>query len=162
MHIQDRRKCSLVVNVHEILAFLNTSWWISLVRIYANLHIQLCNIVPSLLYCQYTLLWSVETFIFAIQKYIFIILYVSFCTIMSISRQKEARSRAYALLLFRMTSRIVYSAQYHRQHFEPGTSRLQAPVDTNERSGPAYGAMVLWTYLFQASLYYKFIISIPL
>ena len=82
---------------------------------------------------------------------------------MAISRQKEARSRDYALLLFRMTSRVLYSAQYHRQHctlhafeqfgalymhnhddkypsrprFEPGTPRLQAPVDTNEPSGPA-------------------------
>ena len=82
---------------------------------------------------------------------------------MSILRQKEARSRDYALLLFCMTSRVLYSAQYHRQHctlqafeqfgalymhnhedkypvqpgFEPGTSRLQAPVDTNEPSGPA-------------------------
>ena len=35
---------------------------------------------------------------------------------MSISRQKEARSRDYVLLLFRMTSRVLYSAQYHRQH----------------------------------------------
>ena len=32
---------------------------------------------------------------------------------MAISRQKEARSRDYALLLFRMTSRDLYSAQYH-------------------------------------------------
>ena len=82
---------------------------------------------------------------------------------MAISRQKEARSRDYALLLFQMTSRVLYSAQYHRQHctlhafeqfgtlymhnhydknpsrpgFEPGTPRLQDPVDTNEPSGPA-------------------------
>ena len=82
---------------------------------------------------------------------------------MAISRQKEAPSRDYALLLFRMTSRVLYSAKYHRQHctlhffeqfgalymhnhddkypsepgFEPGTPRLQAPVDTNEPSGPA-------------------------
>ena len=68
-----------------------------------------------------------------------------------------------ALLLFRMTSRVLYSPQYHRQHcklhafeqfgslhmhnhddkypsrsgFEPGTPRLQALVDTNEPSGPA-------------------------
>ena len=66
-------------------------------------------------------------------------------------------------LLFQMTSRVLYSAQYHRQHctlqafeqfgalymqnhndkyparqgFEPGTSRLQALVDTDEPSGPA-------------------------
>ena len=63
----------------------------------------------------------------------------------------------------RMTSRVLYSAQYHRRHctlhafeqfgalymhnhddkypsrpgFEPGTPRLQASVDTNEPSGPA-------------------------
>ena len=92
-----------------------------------------------------------------------ILLYVAFCTIMAISRQKEARSRDYALLLFQITSRVLYSARYHLQHctfhaseqfgalymhyhdakyqarpgFEPGTSRLQAPVDTNEPSGPA-------------------------
>ena len=35
---------------------------------------------------------------------------------MEISRQKEAWSRDYALLLFRMTSRVLYSAQYHRQY----------------------------------------------
>ena len=45
-----------------------------------------------------------------------ILFYVAFCTIMAISRQKEARSRDYAPLLFRMTSRVLYSAQYHRQH----------------------------------------------
>ena len=86
---------------------------------------------------------------------------VALCTIMAISRQKEARSREYVLLLFRKTSRVLHSAQYHRQHcvlhafeqfralhmhnhdgkypappgFEPGTSRLQTPVDTNEPSG---------------------------
>ena len=64
--------------------------------------------------------------------------------------------------LFRVTSRVLYSAQYHRQRctlhtfeqfgtlymhnhddkyptrpgFEPGTSRLQAQVDTNEPAGP--------------------------
>ena len=67
-------------------------------------------------------------------------------------------------LLFRMTSMVLHSAQYHKQHstlhtfeqfgalymhnyddkylsrpgFEPGTPGLQAPVDTNEPSGPAY------------------------
>ena len=82
---------------------------------------------------------------------------------MAISRQKEARSRDNALLLIRMNSRVIYSAQYHRQHytlhafkqfgslymynhddeypsrpgFEPGIPRLQTPVDTNEPSGPA-------------------------
>ena len=64
-----------------------------------------------------------------------------------------------------MTSRVLYCAQYHRQHctlktfeqsgtlymhnhddkyparpgFEPGTSRLQAPVDTDQPSGLARG-----------------------
>ena len=42
-----------------------------------------------------------------------ILLYVTFCPMMAISRQKEARSRDYALLLFQMTSKILYSAQYH-------------------------------------------------
>ena len=85
-----------------------------------------------------------------------------FLHIDAISRQNE-RSRDYALLLFRMNSRVCYSAQYHRQHctlqafeqfralyihnhddkypartgFKPGTSRLQDPVDTNEPLGPA-------------------------
>ena len=44
------------------------------------------------------------------------LLYVAFCTIMVLSRPKETRSREYALPLFRMTLRIIYSAQYHRQH----------------------------------------------
>ena len=35
---------------------------------------------------------------------------------MAILRQKEARGRDYALLLFRMTSMVLYSAHYHRQH----------------------------------------------
>ena len=79
------------------------------------------------------------------------------------ARQKKARSRDYALLLFWMTSRVLYSAQYHRQHctlqafqqfgalcmynlddkylaqlgLEPNTSRLQDPVDTSEPSKTA-------------------------
>ena len=44
-------------------------------------------------------------------------LYVAFSTIMAISRQKETRSLDYALLLFRITSMVLYSAQYHRQHY---------------------------------------------
>ena len=77
---------------------------------------------------------------------------MGYCTIM-----------AKALLLFCMTPRVIYSAQYPRQHcklhafdqfgalymhnhddkypprpgFEPGTLWLQAPVDTNEPSGAA-------------------------
>ena len=35
---------------------------------------------------------------------------------MAISRQKEVRSRDYALLLSQMNSRVLYTAQYHRQH----------------------------------------------
>ena len=31
----------------------------------------------------------------------------------------EAQSRDYALLLFRMTARVIYSARYHRQHCTP-------------------------------------------
>ena len=76
----------------------------------------------------------------------------------NIATEGSPKSRDYALLLFRMTSRVLYSAQYQRQHrtlhafeqfgalymhnhddkypsrpgFEPGTPRLQAPVDTNE------------------------------
>ena len=91
---------------------------------------------------------------------------------MAISRQKEARSRDYALLLFRMTSRVLYSARYHRQHctlhafeqfgalymhnhddkyqarpgFKPGTYRLQAPVDMNEPSGPATDRTGTWVW----------------
>ena len=102
-----------------------------------------------------------------------ILLYVTFCTIMAISRQKEARSRDYALLLFRMTSRVFYSAQYHRQHctlhdfeqfgalymhkhndkypsrsgFEPGTPRLRAQVDTKEPSGPAWSFTTFQTFI---------------
>ena len=79
-----------------------------------------------------------------------------FLHVQAISRLKEARSRDYALLLFRMTSRVLYSAHsehafkqfgalYMRNHddnhparpgFEPDTSRLQAPVGTNEPSRP--------------------------
>ena len=73
---------------------------------------------------------------------------------------RDKRKPYYALLLFRMTSRVLYSAQYHRQNctlqtfeqfgalymhnhddkdparpgFEPGTSRLYTPVNTNEPS----------------------------
>ena len=72
-------------------------------------------------------------------------------------RKPEVGSRL-CPILFCMTSRFLYSSQYHIQHcklrafelfgklymhnhgdkypgFEPGTSRLQAPVDTNEPTG---------------------------
>ena len=97
-----------------------------------------------------------------------ILLHVVFCTIMAISWQNEARSRVYALLLFRRTSRVLYSAQYHRQHcthsrplnslghcictatvtnIRPDrdsskVSRLQAQVCTNQPSGQLRGR---WT-----------------
>ena len=45
-----------------------------------------------------------------------ILFYIAFCTIMAISWQKKARSRDYALLLLRITSMVLYIAQYHRQH----------------------------------------------
>ena len=80
----------------------------------------------------------------------------------NIETEGRAKPGLYALLLLRMTSRVLYSPQYHRQHctlqaveqfgalymhnhddkyparpgFEP-ISRLQVPVDTNEPSGPA-------------------------
>ena len=92
---------------------------------------------------------------------------------MAISRQKEAPSRDYALLLIQMTLKVLYSAKYHRQHctlysfeqfralymqnhddkypsrpgFEPGTPRLQAPVDTNEPSGPAYYMVIVVLFI---------------
>ena len=73
----------------------------------------------------------------------------------------KARIRDYALLLFRMTSRVLYSAQNHRQHctlhafeqfgalymhnhddkyparpgFEPGTSRLHESIRMSHRAG---------------------------
>ena len=79
-----------------------------------------------------------------------ILFYVAFCTIMAISRQKEARSRDYVLLLLNDESWVPYSAQYHRQHcilqafeqylhfldakdltrheFEPSTSEFRATI----------------------------------
>ena len=39
-----------------------------------------------------------------------------FVYIEAISRQNKARNRDYAQLLFRMNSKVLYSAQYHRQH----------------------------------------------
>ena len=54
--------------------------------------------------------------------HIWILLYVAFCTIMAISRQKEARSRDYALLLFRMTTGfffIVHSTIGSTVHSRP-------------------------------------------
>ena len=106
--------------------------------------------------------WRPVTSLMALLN-IWILLYVAFYTIMTISRQKEARSRDYALLLFQMTSRVLSSAQYHRQHcklhpfeqfgalymhnhddkypsrtgFESGTTRLQAqPIRMSHRGRP--------------------------
>ena len=93
---------------------------------------------------------------------------------MEISQQKKARSRDFALLLYRMTSRvfIVYStigstvhsafeqieALHMHNHddkyparpgFEPVTSRLQVPVDTNEPSGPVSQRLQIFIKNFQ-------------
>ena len=108
-----------------------------------------------------------------------ILLHVAICTIMAISR---------------MTSRVLYSAQYHRQHctlqafeqfgalymhihddkyparpgFESGTSTLQAPVDTNEPSGPALLwwswsiLQVLWGMLSYRSQYVQYVHNVSL
>ena len=80
---------------------------------------------------------------------------------MAISRQKEARSRDYALLSsYRMTSVVLYCAQYHRQSctlehfgilymynlddkhptrpgFEPSTSEFRATTGSNVSSASA-------------------------
>ena len=48
---------------------------------------------------------------------------------MEISRQKETRSRDYGLLVFWMTSRVLFSTQYHKQY-----CTLQA----SEQSGALY------------------------
>ena len=45
-----------------------------------------------------------------------ILLYVAFCTIIEISRQKEARNREYALLLSNDFKELIYSVQYHKHH----------------------------------------------
>ena len=41
---------------------------------------------------------------------------------MEISGQKETRSQDYALLLIRMILRVLYSAQYHREHYTQAMS----------------------------------------
>ena len=92
-----------------------------------------------------------------------ILLYVAFCTIIEISRQKEARNREYALLLSNDFKELIYSVQYHRHHctlqafeqfralylnnpddkyptrpgFEPSTSQFWATIGPSEPSGPA-------------------------
>ena len=84
----------------------------------------------------------------------------NFCTIMAISRQKEVGTMP---ISYRMTSRVLYSAQYHRQHctlqafeqfealyihniddkcltrpgFKPSTFEFRATTGSNEPSGPA-------------------------
>ena len=90
-----------------------------------------------------------------------ILFYVAICTIIAMSRQKEAWSRDYVPLSFRMTSifHIVhrqhytlhsfeqFGALYMHKHddkyptrpgFEPGTSRLQAqPIWMSHRGRPS-------------------------
>ena len=56
-----------------------------------------------------------QSFFGEVQVSEWILLYV---TLHNLSRQNEGRSRDYTLLLF-MTSRVLYSAQYHRQHCTP-------------------------------------------
>ena len=53
---------------------------------------------------------------YCVRGRLWVLLYVGLCTIAAISRQKKARSRDYALLLFRITPRVIYSAQYNRKH----------------------------------------------
>ena len=65
---------------------------------------------------RYLSIVNISLHVLSITRHIWILFYVAFCTIMAISRQKEARIRHYALLLFRMTSRVFYSAQYNRQY----------------------------------------------
>ena len=68
-----------------------------------------------------------------------ILLYVAFCTIMGISRQKEARRRDYAPLLFRMTL-IVHSTIGSTVHSMP-LNKLEhyicTPTITNIRPNRA-------------------------
>ena len=85
-----------------------------------------------------------------------ILIHVTFCTLRQY--RDEAWSRDRDLLIFRMTSRVLYSAQYHRRyctlhafgqfgalymhnHDDKYTAdremNLVPPVDTNEPSGPA-------------------------
>ena len=105
--------------------------------------------------------------------YIWILLHVAFCTIMAISRQKETRSRDYSYFEWLQGFFIVHSTIGSTVHsmplnslvhcictttmtnirpgFETGTSRLQAPVDTNEPSGPAKCALPLWPLIARSS-----------
>ena len=81
-----------------------------------------------------------------------ILLYVAFCTIIAISRQKEARSRTLPYS-YRMTSRVLYRAQYHKQHctlqaFEQfGTLYMHHLVDKQ----PTQSGFVPSTYKFRAT-----------
>ena len=141
----------------QVFLFSNLEDW---ARLYTSL-----NMLERVNCLKFKLIYHVYLFFRYIHYiYIRISIYVAFSTIMAISRQNEARSREYALLLLRVASKVLYSSQYHRQNcilqafeqfgelymhnhgdkyparpgFEPGTSRLQAPVDTNEPSGPAH------------------------
>ena len=77
-------------------------------------HTRLCRSVNNLgfLYKKYCLMLPMDS----ISMNIWILLFVACGTINAISRQKETQSRDYVLFLFWMTSRVIYSAQYYRQH----------------------------------------------
>ena len=95
--------------------------------------------------------------------FMYILLYVAFCTLRHYGDRRKPEARTMPYFYFEWLQSFFYSAQYHRQHctlhafeqfralymnnhdgkyparsgLEPGTSRLQTPVDTNEPSGPA-------------------------
>ena len=87
------------------------------------------------------------------------LLYVAFCLTMTISRQKEARSREYALLVFRMTSRVFYSAQYHMQYCTLQAFKQFGPLMHNHndkypaRSGFAPGTSSWYEWAIGTGLY---------
>ena len=87
---------------HEILKFLSASLNLKMSKIVKHFYSS-----NTLLNWQYVLNWLDLLIYYTLKKdlfqsviYIWIFPYVAFCTIMAISRQKEARSRDYALLLF--------------------------------------------------------------
>ena len=77
----------------------------------ACIHVLFGGIQDNILHKRFFIWCSISVKILISNEWI--LLYVAFCTIMVISRQKETRSRDYALLLFWMTLRVLYSAEYH-------------------------------------------------